>query len=161
MTDSPPSPVSIAPPGDASATLRAVETWLDQPDRPGLLEEVPALVSLLSRLRSCHADRQSRNIALSRMGGRIIENSEKLLAALRGGIETVLIPAENEKDLVEIPDNVKNGLEIIPVRWIDDVLTRALTRLPEPLEESAPVPAAIAGSASGENSVGALGSSCH
>ena len=82
MTDSPPSPVSIAPPGDASATLRAVETWLDQPDRPGLLEEVPALVSLLSRLRSCHADRQSRNIALSRMGGRIIENSEKLLAAL-------------------------------------------------------------------------------
>ena len=86
---------------------------------------------------------------------------EKLLAAVRGGIQTVLIPGENVKDLVEIPDNVKNGLEIIPVRWIDDVLTRALTRLPEPLEESAPVPAAIAGSASGENSVGALGSSCH
>ena len=86
---------------------------------------------------------------------------EKLLAAVRGGIHTVLIPDENVKDLAEIPDNVKNGLEIIPVRWIDDVLSRALTRLPEPLEESTPVPAAIAGNVSGENSVGALESSRH
>jgi ATP-dependent Lon protease len=52
---------------------------------------------------------------------------EKLLAALRGGIKTVLIPEENVKDLVEIPDNVKQGLEIIPVAHVDEVLERALT----------------------------------
>lgn len=58
---------------------------------------------------------------------------EKLLAALRGGIKTVLIPQENVKDLQEIPDNVKKGLDIVPVKWIDDVLKLALERLPEPL----------------------------
>ena len=58
---------------------------------------------------------------------------EKLLAALRGGIKTVLIPEENAKDLVEIPDNVKSGLEIIPVSRMDEVLARALTRKPEPI----------------------------
>ena len=61
---------------------------------------------------------------------------EKLLAALRGGIKTVLIPQENVKDLQEIPENVKQGLEIIPVRWIDEVLAIALERQPQPL----PVP---------------------
>ena len=60
---------------------------------------------------------------------------EKLLAAHRGGIKTVLIPEENVKDLAEIPDNVKNFLEIVPVRWIDKVLELALERLPEPLAE--------------------------
>ena len=55
---------------------------------------------------------------------------EKLLAALRGGIKTVLIPEENAKDLQEIPDNVKNGLEIVPVKWIDQVLKVALERMP-------------------------------
>ncbi len=60
---------------------------------------------------------------------------EKLLAALRGGIKTVLIPEENAKDLQEIPDNVKNGLEIIPVKWIDQVLQVALERQPVPLTE--------------------------
>jgi ATP-dependent Lon protease len=60
---------------------------------------------------------------------------EKLLAALRGGIKTVLIPEENSKDLQEIPDNVKNGLEIIPVKWIDQVLKVALERMPVPLTE--------------------------
>ena len=60
---------------------------------------------------------------------------EKLLAALRGGIKTVLIPEENAKDLQEIPDNVKNGLEIIPVKWIDQVLKVALERMPVPLTE--------------------------
>ncbi|WP_313284310.1 endopeptidase La [Delftia tsuruhatensis] len=66
---------------------------------------------------------------------------EKLLAALRGGIKTVLIPEENVKDLQEIPDNVKSGLEIIPVKWIDQVLKVALERVPEPLsdEEAAAV----------------------
>ncbi len=59
---------------------------------------------------------------------------EKLLAALRGGIKTVLIPAENEKDLADIPDNVKEGLEIIPVAHVRDVLKVALVREPEPVE---------------------------
>ena len=62
---------------------------------------------------------------------------EKLLAAHRGGIKTVLIPEENVKDLAEIPDNVKNRLEIIPVKWIDQVLELALERKPEPLPEAA------------------------
>ena len=57
---------------------------------------------------------------------------EKLLAALRGGIKTVLIPKENEKDLVEIPKNVKQGLDICPVQWIEDVLEMALASQPEP-----------------------------
>jgi ATP-dependent Lon protease len=60
---------------------------------------------------------------------------EKLLAAHRGGIKTVLIPDENVKDLAEIPDNVKNRLEIQPVKWIDRVLELALERKPEPLAE--------------------------
>lgn len=59
---------------------------------------------------------------------------EKLLAALRGGVKTVLIPEENEKDLAEIPDNVKEGLTIIPVSHVRDVLDYALTRQPEPVE---------------------------
>ena len=58
---------------------------------------------------------------------------EKLLAALRGGIKTVIIPEENQKDLAEIPDNVKAGLTIVPVRWIDKVLEIALERVPVPL----------------------------
>jgi ATP-dependent Lon protease len=60
---------------------------------------------------------------------------EKLLAAHRGGIKTVLIPHENVKDLTEIPDNIKNKLDIHPVKWIDQVLELALERLPEPLSE--------------------------
>ncbi len=59
---------------------------------------------------------------------------EKLLAALRGGITTVLIPEENEKDLSEIPDNVKEGLTIIPVSHVSEVLKHALVRDPEPIE---------------------------
>ncbi|MGB4346930.1 MAG: endopeptidase La, partial [Burkholderiaceae bacterium] len=60
---------------------------------------------------------------------------EKLLAAHRGGIKTVLIPEQNVKDLAEIPDNVKNRLEIVPVRWIDKVLDIALERKPVPLTD--------------------------
>jgi ATP-dependent Lon protease len=81
---------------------------------------------------------------------------EKLLAAHRGGIKTVLIPEENVKDLAEIPDNVKNRLEIIPVKWIDKVLEIALQRQPTPLadEEGAvvagPVASAPAPAATGE-----------
>jgi ATP-dependent Lon protease len=68
---------------------------------------------------------------------------EKLLAALRGGLKTVLIPADNEKDLAEIPDNVKRGLNIVPVRTIDEVLSQALVGPLAPIEwaeESDPSP---------------------
>jgi ATP-dependent Lon protease len=71
---------------------------------------------------------------------------EKLLAAHRGGIKKVLIPEGNVKDLTEIPDNIKNRLEIQPVKWIEQVLEAALEHLPVPLSEEvtteapAPVP---------------------
>jgi ATP-dependent Lon protease len=70
---------------------------------------------------------------------------EKLLAAHRGGIKTVMIPEENAKDLVEISDQIKGGLEIIPVSRMDEVLARALTRKPEPIEwdEAAAKPADV------------------
>jgi len=66
---------------------------------------------------------------------------EKLLAAHRGGIKTVLIPEQNVRDLAEIPDNVKNALEIIPVRWIDAVLDLALASTPVPLPDVPPTAA--------------------
>ena len=72
---------------------------------------------------------------------------EKLLAALRGGIKTVLIPEENAKDLQEIPDNVKSGLEILPVKWIDQVLAVALERMPVPLSDEEVALAAAASAA--------------
>jgi ATP-dependent Lon protease len=62
---------------------------------------------------------------------------EKLLAAHRGGIKTVLIPQQNVKDLVEIPENIKNYLDIHPVRWIDEVLELALERVPKAIEGEA------------------------
>jgi ATP-dependent Lon protease len=73
---------------------------------------------------------------------------EKLLAAQRGGIKVVLIPEENVKDLVEIPDNIKNKLDIHPVKWIEQVLELALERKPEPLPDvevsaSVPVPSEV------------------
>jgi ATP-dependent Lon protease len=70
---------------------------------------------------------------------------EKLLAALRGGLTTVLIPEDNAKDLVDIPDNVKNQLDVVPVSRMDEVLARALVRMPEPIEwdESRYTPPAV------------------
>jgi ATP-dependent Lon protease len=65
---------------------------------------------------------------------------EKLLAAQRGGIKNVIIPAENERDLKEIPDNVKENLTIYPLKWMDDVLEVALERMPEPRIEVAGSP---------------------
>ncbi len=77
---------------------------------------------------------------------------EKLLAALRGGIQTVLIPDENRKDLQEIPDNIKKGLDIRPVKWIDEVFAVALQRLPLPLtQETAPEPEANLADAAAKN----------
>ena len=75
---------------------------------------------------------------------------EKLLAALRGGLKTVLIPKENEKDLAEIPDNVKKGLEIVPVSTVDEVLQRALIRMPVPIEWEEPAEPAAAAAPEGE-----------
>ena len=63
---------------------------------------------------------------------------EKLLAAHRGGITTVIIPEENVKDLQDIPEDVKNKLEIVPVKWIDRVLEVALERVPEALPDDEP-----------------------
>jgi ATP-dependent Lon protease len=79
---------------------------------------------------------------------------EKLLAALRGGIKTVMIPQENEKDLAEIPENVKQGLKIIPVSHVREVLPVALTRMPEAVEwdEAAEEAAALAARANAGNS---------
>jgi ATP-dependent Lon protease len=70
---------------------------------------------------------------------------EKLLAAVRGGLSRVLIPEENVRDLADIPDNIKNKLEIIPVKWIDQVLAHALERQPEPLVATDATPAVAAG----------------
>jgi len=60
-------------------------------------------------------------------------------------LRKALIPQENVKDLTEIPDNIKNKLEIVPVKWIDQVLEHALERMPEPLAEEAAAPAVAAG----------------
>lgn len=81
---------------------------------------------------------------------------EKLLAALRGGIKTVFIPEDNAKDLAEIPDNVKNGLEIIPAGHMEDVIKTALTAKPDPIEwsESVEVEASVStGDVTGEDEV--------
>jgi ATP-dependent Lon protease len=82
---------------------------------------------------------------------------EKLLAAHRGGIKVVLIPEENAKDLQEIPDNVKNQLEVIPVKWIDQVLELALERQPVALSD-AEVAAAVAAAVPANVASGAVGS---
>jgi ATP-dependent Lon protease len=76
---------------------------------------------------------------------------EKLLAALRSGIETVLIPKDNEKDLADIPSNVKNALNIIPVCNIDEVLINALVKMPEKIEWSMSDEAALSSVLSSQN----------
>ena len=63
---------------------------------------------------------------------------EKLLAAHRGGVEMVIIPDENERDLKEVPDKIKQDLDIRPVKWMDQVIELALERKPEPLDEELP-----------------------
>ncbi|WP_420010921.1 endopeptidase La [Tateyamaria sp.] len=85
---------------------------------------------------------------------------EKLLAALRGGIKTVLIPQENEKDLAEIPDNVKEGLDIIPVTHVREVLEHALTAVPDAIEwDEAAEEAATAAAAQAQT--GGAGATAH
>jgi ATP-dependent Lon protease len=102
-----------------------------------------ALVSVLTGIPVCCDVAMTGEITLRGEVLPIGGLKEKLLAAVRGGIARALIPEENVKDLAEIPDNIKNMIEIIPVRWIDQVFELALERKPVPLddlEEAAPVP---------------------
>ncbi|MEK1898190.1 MAG: S16 family serine protease, partial [Rhizobium sp.] len=80
---------------------------------------------------------------------------EKLLAALRGGIKKVLIPEENAKDLAEIPDNVKNNMEIIPVSRMGEVIKHALVRRPEPIEWDGTVETPVIATVEGLDDAGA------
>ncbi len=94
---------------------------------------VTSIVSVLTRIPVRASVAMTGEVTLR---GRVLPIGglkEKLLAALRGGLKTVIIPKENEKDLAEIPDNVKKALEIVPVATVDEVLARALQRRPEPI----------------------------
>ena len=93
---------------------------------------VTALVSALTEIPVRSSVAMTGEITLRGQVLAIGGLKEKLIAAHRGGIKTVLIPEENAKDLAEIPENVKADLEIVPVKWIDEVLERALARLPTP-----------------------------
>ena len=94
-----------------------------------------ALVSILTGIPVCCDVAMTGEITLRGEVLPIGGLKEKLLAAVRGGISRALIPEENVKDLTEIPDNIKNAIEVIPVRWIDQVLELALERKPVPLAE--------------------------
>jgi ATP-dependent Lon protease len=98
------------------------------------LAMVTAIVSVLTQIPVRKDIAMTGEVTLRGNASAIGGLKEKLLAALRGGIKTVLIPEENEKDLAEIPDNVKEGLKIIPVSHVSDVLKHALVRQPEPIE---------------------------
>ena len=92
---------------------------------------VAMATSIISAVTGIEVRRDVAMTKRSPYGGgfcRSVDLKEKLLAALRGGLKTVLIPKENEKDLADIPDNVKGGLEIVPVAMVDEVLSQALTR---------------------------------
>ena len=95
---------------------------------------VTAIVSVMTGIPVRHEVAMTGEITLR---GRVLPIGglkEKLLAALRAGITKVMIPEENAKDLAEIPDNVKSGMEIIPVSRMDEVLKHALVRMPQPIE---------------------------
>lgn len=98
------------------------------------LAMVTAIVSVLTGIPVRKDIAMTGEVTLRGNASAIGGLKEKLLAALRGGITTVLIPEENEKDLPEIPDNVKEGLEIIPVSHVSEVLKHALVGTPEPIE---------------------------
>ncbi|MCX8099650.1 MAG: endopeptidase La [Geminicoccaceae bacterium] len=105
---------------------------------------VTSIVSVLTRIPVKASVAMTGEITLR---GRVLPIGglkEKLLAALRGGLKTVIIPKENEKDLAEIPDNVKKALQIVPVSTIDEVLRLALVRMPEPLPSEEPAAPPVA-----------------
>jgi len=103
-----------------------------------------ALVSVLTGIPVCADVAMTGEITLRGEALPIGGLKEKLLAAVRGGIQRVLIPEENVKDLAELPPGIKDSLEIIPVRWIDQVLELALERIPEPLPEQVAAPQEVA-----------------
>ncbi|RYG92010.1 endopeptidase La [Loktanella sp. IMCC34160] len=116
------------------------------------LAMVTAIVSVLTQIPVRKDIAMTGEVTLRGNASAIGGLKEKLLAALRAGVKTVLIPTENEKDLPEIPDNVKEGLEIIPVSHVSEVLEHALVRKPEPIdwdeeaEEAAAAERALSGS---------------
>ncbi|MDO6585008.1 endopeptidase La [Salipiger sp. 1_MG-2023] len=117
------------------------------------LAMVTAIVSVLTGLPVRKDIAMTGEVTLRGNASAIGGLKEKLLAALRGGIKTVLIPEENEKDLAELPDNVKEGLEIIPVKHVSEVLKIALVGTPEPIEwdeEAEEAAAALAAKAEGK-----------
>src|SRR4029434_3280730 len=95
---------------------------------------VTAIVSVMTGIPGRRDVAMTGGVHLGGRGWPIAGLKEKLLAALRGGIKTVLIPEENAKDLVEIADSIKSGLEIVPVARMDEVLARAMTRKPQSIE---------------------------
>ncbi|MDB5814942.1 MAG: endopeptidase La [Rhodocyclales bacterium] len=103
-----------------------------------------ALVSVLTGIPVCADVAMTGEITLRGEALPIGGLKEKLLAAVRGGIQRVLIPEENVKDLSELPPGIKDRLEIIPVRWIDQVLELALERSPEPLPDVVAAPQEVA-----------------
>ncbi|HSD38433.1 MAG TPA: endopeptidase La [Rhodocyclaceae bacterium] len=103
-----------------------------------------ALVSILTGIPVCADIAMTGEITLRGEALPIGGLKEKLLAAVRGGIQRVLIPEENVKDLAELPPGIKDSLEIIPVRWIDQVLELALERIPDPLPEVLATPQEVA-----------------
>jgi ATP-dependent Lon protease len=103
-----------------------------------------ALVSALTKIPARSSVAMTGEITLRGEVLPIGGLKEKLLAAHRGGIETVLIPADNEKDLAEIPKNIKDKLDIVPVKWIDEVFELALQHMPTPKPESEQAAAAEA-----------------
>jgi ATP-dependent Lon protease len=98
------------------------------------LAMVTAIVSVLTGIPVRKDIAMTGEVTLRGNASAIGGLKEKLLAALRGGIKTVFIPEENAKDLAEIPQNVKEGLKIIPVTHVREVLAAALVRQPEPVE---------------------------
>jgi len=120
------------------------------------LAMVTAIVSVLTQIPVRKDIAMTGEVTLRGNASAIGGLKEKLLAALRGGITTVLIPQENEKDLPEIPDNVKEGLTIIPVSHVSEVLEHALIRKPEAIEwdqeaEDAAAAATLAAKAAGSD----------
>jgi ATP-dependent Lon protease len=122
-----------------------------------------ALVSVLSGIAVCCDVAMTGEITLRGEVLPIGGLKEKLLAAVRGGLARVLIPEENVRDLAEIPDNIKNKLEIIPVRWIDQVLEHALERKPEASASETEVPVAgpPVAAANAEGVAGGVGLTTH
>src|SRR6202043_4210502 len=100
---------------------------------PARVAMAPAIVSIITGIPIRHDVAMTGQITLR---GRLLPIGglkEKLLAASRGGMKTVIIPEENAKDLVEINESIKKGLEILPVSRMDEVLARALVRKPDPI----------------------------